>query len=247
MPTATLTETTTKIERAWDATKSELSKHNQKLAKMLEACTLTNRQNGTIRILAASEFDARYLNQRAAKMAEHEMAGRLAEDARIEFDPPAEDPDLPADGKVKMMQAYGDNRAAIIKPNSIIVTTRYFWNNWKPLLGGSFSDVVIGARSLCYWNPRTGEMRNHLSTDRDELAAAAGVSIRTVARALKNDLVKRYFIKKRIAYTMTDKGPRNQGLNLWVRMDDPLTPDDQLKYNMDEPEIWKLFPDPQSL
>lgn len=247
MQTATATDTTARLERAWEGTRAELSKHNPRLAKMLEACTLQDRNNGTVKIQAGSEFDAEYLNARAGKMAEHELAGRLAEDAQVLFLAPENEPDLPDDGEVGITQAYGDQRAAIIKPNSIIIATRYFWNNWKPLLAGSFADVVIGARSLCYWNPRSGEIRNQVSTTRDELAAASIVSTRTVDRALSNELIKKYFIKKRTAYTMTEQGPRNQGLNLWVRMDDPLTPQDQEKYNMTEAEIWQLFPDRKDL
>lgn len=236
------------IQQAWDQAKNNLSSQKGKLSGMLEPCQVAGRENGSIKILAHNEYDAQWLNARASKLVEQQLMGILADDVRVTFEAPPEqeDQDPLDDGPANIMAAYGDNKSSIIKPNQILIVSRYFWHNWKPLLGGTAADIVIAARSLCYWNPKTGELRSKVSTDRKELAQAASCSEKSVTRALKNPLIKRYFVRYRIARTMTDQGSRNLGLNLWVRMDDPLTPEDQEKYNLDEPTTWQLFPDPQA-
>jgi hypothetical protein len=237
---------TTKTKQAFDQAKQNLSRHGGKLTKMLAGCHIIGRENGTVKIAAGNELDTKWLEARATRYIEHELMGILADEVEVIFETHPDGVEPLANGQeVGISPAYGENKAAIIQPNQLIVQTRYFWHHWRPLLGGSASDVVVAARSLCYWNPKTGERRNKVSTDRSELSCLACCSEKTVTRALKKDLVKRYFVRSKIARTMTSQGARNMGLNLWVRMDDPLTPEDQEKYNLDEPTIWQLCPDPR--
>lgn len=179
------------IQQVWDQTKNNMSSHKGKLTSLLEPCQVINRENGTIRIMAQNEYDAEWLNARASKLVEQQLMGILAEvvDVQFEAPPETEDQDPLDDGPAKMLSAYGDNKASIIKPNQILILSRYFWHNWKPLLGGTAADVVIAARSLCYWNPKTGELRSNVSTDRSELARVASCSEKSVTRALNNSLI----------------------------------------------------------
>jgi hypothetical protein len=100
--------------------------------------------------------------------------------------------------------------------------------------------VILAARSMCYWNPMTGELRNTVETDMSTLAARASVSVRTVKDVLNNELVERYFLRYKVRRVMTPNGVRTAGIVLQVRMDDPLTPADQVAYNLPEEEIWYL-------
>ncbi len=61
--------------------------------------------------------------------------------------------------------------------------TGYLFSNWLPLIGHSAFAVILAARSLCYWNPMTGELRNVVETEMGELASRAAVSVRTVKTA----------------------------------------------------------------
>ena len=140
--------------------------------------------------------------------------------------------------KVMLQRAYGSRRAAVIQPERGMFLTLYFFNNWLPLLGHSAATIILAARSLCYWNPLTGELRNTIETDMSELAKRAAVSVRTVKDVLASDLVQRYFLRYRVRRLMTPNGIRTAGIVLQVRMDDPLTPDDQAVHNLPEDERW---------
>jgi hypothetical protein len=140
--------------------------------------------------------------------------------------------------KVLLQRAYGSQRARVIQPERGMFITLYFFNSWLPLLGHSAATVILAARSLCYWNPMTGELRNMVETEMADLAARAAVSVRTVKDVLANELVQRYFLRYRVRRTMTPNGIRTAGILLQVRMDDPLTPEDQAANNLPEEERW---------
>jgi hypothetical protein len=62
--------------------------------------------------------------------------------------------------------------------------------------------------------------------------------VRTVKDVLNNELVKRYFLRYKVRRMMTPNGVRTAGILLQVRMDDPLTPDDQREHNLPEDLRW---------
>lgn len=140
--------------------------------------------------------------------------------------------------KIMLQRAYGSKRAAVIQPERGMFMTMYFFSQWLPLLGHSALTVILAARSMCFWNPMTGELRNTVETDMAELASRAAVSIRTVKDVLKNDLVRAYFLRYRARRIMTPNGIRTAGITLQVRMDDPLTPQDQNLHQLEEEERW---------
>lgn len=155
-----------------------------------------------------------------------------------------EEPESPNTGsrsrKVMLQRAYGSERAKLIQPEHGMFITGYLFNNWLPLLGHSAFAVILAARSLCYWNPMTGELRNVVETEMGELAERAAVSVRTVKEVLNAELVQRYFLRYRVRRVMTSNGVRTAGISLQVRMDDPLTPLDQVKTGLMEEEEWFL-------
>lgn len=142
--------------------------------------------------------------------------------------------------KVMLQRAYGSERAKVIQPERGMFLTGYLFNNWLPLLGHSAFTIIMAARSMCYWNPMTGELRNVVETEMGELAERAAVSVRTVKDVLNTELVQRYFLRYRVRRVMTSNGVRTAGISLQVRMDDPLTPLDQVKTGLMEEEEWYL-------
>lgn len=140
--------------------------------------------------------------------------------------------------KAMLTRAYGSARAAVIQPERGMFITLYFFNNWLPLLGHSAATVILAARSMCYWNPLKGVLRNQVETDMAELARRASVSVRTVKDVLANELVQQYFLRYKVRRTMTPNGVRTAGIWMTVRMDDPLTPDDQQRSGTGEDERW---------
>jgi hypothetical protein len=156
---------------------------------------------------------------------------------------PADEGEAPADPhsrKFMLQRAYGSERARLIQPERGMFLTGYFFNNWLPLLGHSAFTVILAARSMCYWNPITGELRNVVETEMGEIAEKAAVSVRTVKDVLNNELVQRYFLRYRVRRVMTANGVRTAGISLQVRMDDPLTPLDQVTSGLMEEEEWYL-------
>ena len=146
----------------------------------------------------------------------------------------------PRNRKMMLQRAYGSERARLIQPERGMFVTGYLFSNWLPLIGHSAFAVILAARSMCYWNPMTGELRNVVETEMGELAERAAVSVRTVKEVLNTDLVLRYFLRYRVRRVMTSNGVRTAGISLQVRMDDPLTPQDQLKSGLLEEEEWYL-------
>jgi hypothetical protein len=152
-----------------------------------------------------------------------------------------ETPEDPRSRKFMLQRAYGSERARLIQPERGLFMTNYLFNNWLPLLGHSAFTVILAARSLCYWNPMTGELRNVVETEMGEIAEKAAVSVRTVKDVLNTELVQRYFLRYRVRRVMTSNGVRTAGISLQVRMDDPLTPLDQVTSGLMEEEEW-YFP-----
>jgi hypothetical protein len=152
--------------------------------------------------------------------------------------PKQKESEVPKNRKVVLQRAYGSQRAAVIQPERGMFVTMYFFLQWLPLIGHSAITVIMAARSMCFWNPVTGELRNTVETDMTELAARAAVSVRTVKDVLKNDLVRQYFLRYHARRIMTPNGIRTAGITLQVRMDDPLTPHDQEVNNLPEEEHW---------
>jgi len=146
----------------------------------------------------------------------------------------------PSRRKLMLQRAYGSKRAQIIQPDRGMFVTNYFFNNWVPLIGQSAMVVILAARSMCYWNPLTGELRNSVETDMADLARRASVSVRTVKEVLNNELVQRYFLRYRVRRNMTPNGVRTAGISLLVRMDDPVTPQDQVEADLQSEDDWYL-------
>lgn len=140
--------------------------------------------------------------------------------------------------KLMLYRAYGSERARVIQPERGMFMTLYFFQQWLPLIGHSAFTVILAARSMCYWNPKTGELRNSIETEMSELAQRAAVSVRTVKDVLNNDLVRRHFLRYTVRRIMTVNGVRTAGILLQVRMDDPLTPADQTETGHEEDGMW---------
>jgi hypothetical protein len=159
-------------------------------------------------------------------------------ESRVEKAAPEEKIQVPNNRKIMLQRAYGSQRAKLIEPERGMFVTLYFFYSWLPLLGHSAYAAILAARSLCYWNPMTGELRNVIETDMSELAQRAAVSVRTVKDVLSNDLVRQYFLRYKVRRIITPNGVRTAGISLQVRMDDPLTPQDQELSGLAENEPW---------
>ncbi len=185
-----------------------------------------------VRILVTNEYAPAAVT-RPAKVVKNTEKPALAEhNADSEKETPA------TSRKVMLQRAYGSERAKLIQPERGLFVTLYLFYEWLPLIGHSAFATVLAARSLCYWNPMTGELRNTVDTEMSELAERADVSVRTVKDVLSQELVRTYFLRYRVRRMMTPNGVRTAGISLQVRMDDPLTPNDQELSGCSESLTW---------
>ena len=120
-------------------------------------------------------------------------------------------------------------RAAIIKPRSVLITTRYFWQKWRPLLGNSLAMLVIEARRKCYRNLATGEVRDWFYSTMEELSQTVGFSPKKIMRLLKLPHAQKFIRYKPTYVYSPDIGKKVHGKCLFkVSLDDPLIPDDEV-------------------
>jgi hypothetical protein len=118
----------------------------------------------------------------------------------------------------------------IVQPDVVFVATQYFRRNWAPRLGSNLTLLVLALRQRCYWNKKEGDStkRDWCIVDHNTLAEEIGVSRRTVINLLAQPEAGRFLqVKARYRYD-NRLGKRVKAPSLYrVRMDDPLTPEDQ--------------------
>lgn len=113
----------------------------------------------------------------------------------------------------------------------MFVGTQYFRRKWVPLLGASLAWVIMALRQHCYWSRETGEKRDWCLISQDELAAEAGISVATLKRLLKHEHAPRFIIDitHRYRYDPQKRKQVRRKSMYRIRMDDPLTPEDEIK------------------
>jgi hypothetical protein len=133
------------------------------------------------------------------------------------------------DDVIALQEAYANVYNEIVKPDRVFVATQYFRQKWVPLLGHSLAWVIIALRQHCYWSKETKEKRDWCVIGQEELAAETGTSVATLKRLLQHEHASKFItdISHRYRYdTQLGKKVRRKSMYR-IRMDDPLTPDDE--------------------
>jgi hypothetical protein len=121
----------------------------------------------------------------------------------------------------------------IVRPGWVEVHTWYFRMKWRRLLGPVASELIRELRQLCYWNGR----QDWVITTYADLAKAIGVSELTIKRLLAKDKCGKFknahldkFILSITPIKQRQNGQlRGLGSKFVIRLDDPLTPEDEAK------------------
>jgi hypothetical protein len=130
--------------------------------------------------------------------------------------------------QIELQPFYHDLRNQVVKPNDVLVCSHYFFRHWKPRLGPVLSLLIMELRDRCYRNKATGEVRNTCWPSQTELARAMGVSVDTIARALKGELASLFVrVEPRYRYDPIRKKKIRTSSIYHVAMDDPLLPEDE--------------------
>jgi hypothetical protein len=128
--------------------------------------------------------------------------------------------------QIELQPFYHDLRNQVVKPNDALVCSHYFFRHWKPHLGPVLSLLIMELRDRCYRNKATGEVRSTCWPSQTELARAMGVSVDTIARALKGELASLFIrVEPRYRYEpVREKKIRTSSIYHFA-VDDPLLPE----------------------
>lgn len=174
----------------------------------------------------AAPGDVAYVVSEAAASKEMEIHWPQEEDEPDDYD---NDPD-------EYQGVYHNPEDAIIQPaqKEYNQATQYYRKKWRPLLGPTLSELIRELRQRCHYKSK----RDKFLTTYKSLAAALGVSERTVKRALARDKEGR-FANEHLNYFIADiqvireskgKGEiRTKGTRFLIYLTDTLTPDDRTK------------------
>jgi chromosomal replication initiation ATPase DnaA len=196
----------------------------------------TTAQEGADRliVLTPSSFGQEWLDHRLRETIERVVAQIAERPLPVEFrlaENGGYQPELFFTG------TYRDAYNAIVQPDAIHYTTKYFHQRWLPLLGPDLWLLIWEMRTRCY-RDKTGQVvRDTFEATYAELAAAVGMSERTVWGLLHpKDAEKKAFVDKFIIrnetkrrYSRKHGGTVNEKTIWKVRLDDPLTPEDEIE------------------
>lgn len=205
--------------------------------------TMPNPDSLVIQIADAHRFGL--LNGRAniiIEQAAKSVSGRqvavsfvLKEDNYISALTDLDDESDADDADTEVIGVYHNAQNALIQPGKTEwPASQYFRKKWRPLLGPLLSELIRELRQRCHFKTQ----RNSFKTTYKSLAEALGVSERTIIRALgkdaQNNFKNAYFHHfiadiDTIRHQGTDGKIRNEGTRFTIYLDDPLTPNDQLK------------------
>lgn len=132
-------------------------------------------------------------------------------------------------GEDKLLHLHGVYNTlynATTRPDFRFVVSRYFIDEWVPLLGPSLAWLVVGLRQQCFWNRR----RDWCIVDKATLSRETALDERTIERCFKKpysawfviEVSHRYQYRTQIGKKVRDKN-RYQLL-----LDEPLSPRHQL-------------------
>jgi hypothetical protein len=108
-------------------------------------------------------------------------------------------------------------------PEHVYIGNQYFRLNWLPILGPALASLVVNLRARCYWNERTGELRDICRSSWSSLAQEIGCT----ARQLRNLRRKPEFAG---FMTILTEGHGRSSSQFRVQMLDPLIETDRQRF-----------------
>lgn len=194
--------------------------------------TTAQEVDGRLIVLTPSSFGQDWLENRLRETIERAIIQVAGKPVPVEFrvaENGSYQPDLFFSG------TYRDAYNAIVQPDKQHYCSRYFHQKWLPLLGADRWILIWEMRTRCYWNKTTGDIRDTFEATYEELAAAVGMSINKVWRLLNPEdadmaaLVDKFIIRHETKRRYSrGRGGMVNDKTIWrIRLDDPLTPDDE--------------------
>jgi len=127
----------------------------------------------------------------------------------------------------------------LTRPEHVYIGNQYFRLQWLPELGPVLSSLVINLRARCYWNERTGELRDTCQASWSELAEEIGCTSRQLRNLRREPHLSRFF-------TTLHAGRGRAPSEFQVSMVDPLTDPDQQAFAAELKQQEDLQIDPET-
>lgn len=119
---------------------------------------------------------------------------------------------------------------AIVNPKHYVAFTLYYVKNWLPQIGENGHLILTALRSHGFYDPASGTCRDGIDIDQRKLAEECGMSLRTLQREFAANAVLARFVQREFAVVRDSAGRIVREHYLYrVKMDDPLTPEDQAR------------------
>lgn len=130
--------------------------------------------------------------------------------------------------RVLLQPTFRDLYNEITEAHRIVQVPRYFWVKWVPILGPIATALYMQLRQYCYFNPKTGEIRNLCWPKQATLGRDIGVRDKKTIRKALVLLEEHGFIKReRTYYKDSDTGKPHQGTDRYlVYFEIPLVTED---------------------
>jgi len=147
--------------------------------------------------------------------------------------PPAPEPPKP--DAVTVSPFYHSSVNEITQPNSYTACSHYLTRRWKRELGPTGYAILTSFRDRCFFNRKTGELRDVIQVPVTDIAEECGISEKTVRREMAtNRALQRFVRAQREPVPDIRRGGWHWGPNTYqVAMDDPIHPSD-------EPELLEI-------
>jgi len=141
----------------------------------------------------------------------------------------------PTSDAVTISPFYHSSVNEITQPNSYTACSHYLTRRWKRELGPTGYAILTSFRDRCFFNRKTGELRDVIQVPVTDIAAECGISEKTVRRELAtNKALQRFVRAQREPVPDVRRGGWHWGPNTYqVAMDDPIHP-------ADEPELLEI-------
>jgi len=139
-------------------------------------------------------------------------------------------------GTIELKPFYWDLRNRIIRPWETVQTSRYFWYRWTPVLGPTYTVIIINFRLLCAEQDSKEGDPGRLVVPHAKLAELSGLSAPTIKRQLAPRTFRdpsKWFLPlflspyKRYVYDPKMRKKIRDTNGYKVAMDDPLLPQDK--------------------
>jgi len=140
---------------------------------------------------------------------------------------------------VEITRAASRLHNAITIPERVYVGNQYFRLKWLPEMGPVLSSLVINLRARCYWNERTGELRDTCQATWAELARELGCTPRQLRNLRQAPQLSRFVV------TLSEGHGRALS-TFRVRMFDPLTDPDGQRFEAQAKTTPDVLIDPET-